>query len=121
MARKSYDVSRVEIIVRNSDGTLKRGTKEVQKVFFRFHDVFKMHLQNYASNTTSTATSQFDVCGYNSKGVLYGNNINFNKSISLSTINKVVKSTENDSIFAIKEIKYDCDSDVLTVSIKELE
>ena len=116
MARK-YDVSRVQIDVKG-DGSRALDSKKSKETFFEFYKLFEKYLSKYASNTKSTATSQFDVCGYNSQGILDGNNINFNRKISLSTINKVISGI--DEPFAIKKIEYYCDSKLTVVVITKL-
>lgn len=120
MTRTKFDVNRVEIDVRDP-GSRFVESKEVKKeTFFEFYKVFEKYLSKYASNTESKATSQFDVCGRDSNGTPYGNNINFETPISVNTLNKILLSAENDSKFTIKKIEYFCDSKLTVVVITKL-
>ena len=119
MARTKYDVSRVRIDVRG-DGSRCVDSKEARETFLEFCKSFEKYLSKYASNTKSESISQFDVCGRDSNGIPYGNNIKFETTISVNTLNKILLSAENDSMFTVKKIEYFSDSKLTVVVITKL-
>lgn len=117
MARTEYDVSRVEIDVRYPGSRFVESKEAKKEIFFEFYKVFEKYFSEHAANNVCEPTSQFNVCGRDSKGTPYGNNINFETLISVNTLNKILLSAENGSNFTIKKIEYFCDSKLTVVVI----
>ena len=120
MARTEFDVSRVEIDVRYPGSRFVESKKVKKETFFEFYKVFEKYLSEDASDTVCKPTSQFEVCGRDSNGIPYGNNINFETPISANTLNDILLGVENDSKFTIKKIDYYCDSKLTVVVITKL-
>ena len=110
MGKTKYEVSRIEIDVRHVGLMYCEANEKKKKVFFEFCKVFQKYLSKYTKNTLVTFSTK----------EVYENNINFNCSVSINTINKIFQSIEENSKFAIKKMEYYRDSKVIVVSIVEL-